>query len=393
MPWRATCEATADGVAAEPDTLEAARRSADLDARVRAATQAAARLLGTDVPAADGGGLGALSDALVTLLAEAGDAAVRPEQDEHERRLAAIRDRPERLLGALDDVHAAIQRLGQLTTPSAMLAAAPAELAAVSPLRRVVLSSVRDGLLTVEVVSFRDDDDAAAVLPRLRAEPLRLAHRLVETEVVRRRRVAAVDDARTDPQAGAAGMADVMGWGGYVVAPLVVDGKVFALLHADRGAGQPVDVVDREVVWTFATDLARTYESASLRRGLRQEREQIGELLDWLGARSRELTGAEITLEAAVPGEVHEVAAPRVSTGAGRGDAAVFDRLLTRRELDVLRLLSDGATNGAIAEELVISAGTVKSHVNRILTKLHVANRAEAAARYYALVHAPPRGA
>ncbi len=59
--------------------------------------------------------------------------------------------------------------------------------------------------------------------------------------------------------------------------------------------------------------------------------------------------------------------------------------MLTRREIEILRLLADGLTNRAIAAELVISGGTVKFHVNSILRKLHVANRAEAVARYYAL--------
>jgi DNA-binding NarL/FixJ family response regulator len=65
--------------------------------------------------------------------------------------------------------------------------------------------------------------------------------------------------------------------------------------------------------------------------------------------------------------------------------------VLTRRELEVLRLLGDGYTNRSIAEELFISTGTVKFHVNRILTKLRVANRAEAVSRYYALLGTRPR--
>jgi LuxR family transcriptional regulator, regulator of acetate metabolism len=58
---------------------------------------------------------------------------------------------------------------------------------------------------------------------------------------------------------------------------------------------------------------------------------------------------------------------------------------LTRRELDVLRLMARGRTNSAVAAELVISEGTVKFHVNNILRKLHAGNRAEAASRYLRL--------
>jgi NarL family two-component system response regulator LiaR len=51
---------------------------------------------------------------------------------------------------------------------------------------------------------------------------------------------------------------------------------------------------------------------------------------------------------------------------------------LTERELEVLALLAEGLTNSQIAERLVISRSTVKSHVSNILSKLDVATRAEA---------------
>ena len=54
---------------------------------------------------------------------------------------------------------------------------------------------------------------------------------------------------------------------------------------------------------------------------------------------------------------------------------------LTPREVEVLRLIATGASNRAIAGQLVISEGTVKSHVHRIFRKLDVASRTEAAAR------------
>ena len=52
---------------------------------------------------------------------------------------------------------------------------------------------------------------------------------------------------------------------------------------------------------------------------------------------------------------------------------------LTERETDVLRRLAHGRTNRAIAEALVISEETVKSHVGNILAKLHLAHRTQAA--------------
>ncbi|MCP4167742.1 MAG: response regulator transcription factor [Chloroflexi bacterium] len=52
---------------------------------------------------------------------------------------------------------------------------------------------------------------------------------------------------------------------------------------------------------------------------------------------------------------------------------------LTEREVEVLRLLARGLSNREIAEELVISDATVRTHVSRILNKLHLASRTQAA--------------
>jgi DNA-binding NarL/FixJ family response regulator len=52
---------------------------------------------------------------------------------------------------------------------------------------------------------------------------------------------------------------------------------------------------------------------------------------------------------------------------------------LTSRELEVLQCISQGLTNQEIAARLVVEVGTVKNHVHRILEKLNVSNRQEAA--------------
>jgi LuxR family maltose regulon positive regulatory protein len=54
---------------------------------------------------------------------------------------------------------------------------------------------------------------------------------------------------------------------------------------------------------------------------------------------------------------------------------------LTDRELDVLRLLAEGLSNRDIADQLVLSVGTVKVHTRNIYSKLGVGSRTQAIVR------------
>ena len=61
--------------------------------------------------------------------------------------------------------------------------------------------------------------------------------------------------------------------------------------------------------------------------------------------------------------------------------ARLLPQPLTNRELEVLKLLAQGRTNREIAKELLISMGSVKAYVQRIIAKLEVSDRTQAAVK------------
>jgi len=63
-----------------------------------------------------------------------------------------------------------------------------------------------------------------------------------------------------------------------------------------------------------------------------------------------------------------------------RGLVQEADTNVSPREVEVLQLIAQGATNKEIADSLFISENTVKTHLRNIMEKLHLANRSQAAA-------------
>jgi DNA-binding NarL/FixJ family response regulator len=94
-----------------------------------------------------------------------------------------------------------------------------------------------------------------------------------------------------------------------------------------------------------------------------------------LMAATRTIAAGGAWLDPAVTARVLEVTR---STGLPRQRQADKATLLTDRELDVLRHMATGATNGEIAGALFVSEATVKTHVGSVFSKLGVRDRAGA---------------
>jgi NarL family two-component system response regulator LiaR len=76
---------------------------------------------------------------------------------------------------------------------------------------------------------------------------------------------------------------------------------------------------------------------------------------------------------------LHPTIAAKLMQEYAEGGPGATAKSLTERELEVLRHLARGMSNKEIAEALVLSEKTVKTHVSNILQKLHLADRTQAA--------------
>ena len=282
-------------------------------------------------------------------------------------------------LEALERVHAALGRLAEVGPLTEIVDRGALEAGAAVDLDRVVLSRIAEGALLAEAVHWRDDPaTATTTLARLREAPVRLDYPLIESEMVRRRRPLLVTDPDAD-QRGRPANAAIIDWRDFVTSPILLEGRVTGFFHGDRRpSGRSVSALEREALWRFAEGFAQLFERAVLRRRLRIQREEMRQVASWADARTGALSDRAVDLAIDRAGEGEPPArAP--------GDDGELRDLLTRRELDVLRLMAEGETNGAIARALVVSEGTVKFHVKNVLRKLRVANRAEATSRYLRL--------
>jgi DNA-binding CsgD family transcriptional regulator len=135
-----------------------------------------------------------------------------------------------------------------------------------------------------------------------------------------------------------------------------------------------------EQLEAFAECLSVAFESAALEEKAAQQRVEVDNLSgDVEELLSRSGRSALWSLPIATPGSRHDVYYLR-----DRPDSPA----LTSREREIMSHVATGATNGQIARCLVISEGTVKSHLKHIAKKLNTSSRAAAVATYAGLATA-----
>jgi DNA-binding CsgD family transcriptional regulator len=296
--------------------------------------------------------------------------------------------RAARRAGLLARVDAALAQLRSADDMATTLDRGVRVLCDVCGFDRAAIFSVDGSVMRLRRIHIPADPRLADAVHDLAwADPPRLTHRLVETEMIRRRGPVLVTDAASDPRTHKP-LVDAAGTRSYVAAPIQHQDAVIGFLHADRrDSDVDVDEDDRDALAAFAEGFGAAVERALLLERLETQRHRLLELARGAQEAAGPLTGADLGGERAEspwPGlEAGHDPLPAPDLAAGPAVALIGDLAeLTPREHDVLRLMSLGLTNPAIAEHLAVGPATVKSHVKRILRKLRAANRSEAIARY-----------
>lgn len=179
---------------------------------------------------------------------------------------------------------------------------------------------------------------------------------------------------------GSRRFSELLGSTNYVVAPVVVGSTVTQLLHASREGEVGVDATDVAVVDSLAWAYSASRQRLAHLHRIRHQDAAITWAAMRLAESSKHIVGAPIRLDT----DAGTGAAPRRIPSESR-----LAMTLSRREGEVFELVLAGASNAQIAEQLVITVATVKTHVRHILRKCGAINRSEAIALYVQANPAP----
>lgn len=285
---------------------------------------------------------------------------------------------------ALRLVRSAIGELREVGSLRELLDATPRAICRLG-FDRAMISRVEDSTWVVERFHNERDPAWGEEIDTLAHEaPQRLSPTLVETDILRRRTPLLVTSAQKDTRVNRT-LADVTRASSYVAAPIMPDGRVIGFLHADRyHQDREVDRQDLELLTQFADQYGQILERRILLERLDCLKSSVDTLTQTLQGAVSGLGTAGLDMSPEGQRSPAGLSASlKASASSMRASAPVPpDSVLTARELDVLQLMAAGDTNARIATRLVISEGTVKSHVKHILQKLNAANRAEAVCRW-----------
>ena len=239
-------------------------------------------------------------------------------------------------------------------------------------LERFMVFQREGGVLSAAATVFADHDEWARDCQEFSAHTrYDLAPKRPEALIVRRRSPAIITDALNDPDAFQP-IVQKMQAANYVGAPVIAYGEVVATIHGDAYfTDRPVDEIDRDVIASFAESLGQIVERAILIEQL-QFQQRVAEQLAQSARGVLGGMGGQAPLL-----ELNEQA----TTAPWQSRSEVVSDL-TRREYEVLQLMTKGSTNREIAASIFLSEETVKSHVKRILQKFGVPNRGQAVATY-----------
>lgn len=283
----------------------------------------------------------------------------------------------------LDRIQAAVDELLDLD-PVDAVDRAPELYSTSCDMGRGMISSVTGSVWVPRQLSVipgaQQADHVAEFLEFMASARIPLVHTMIEAELVRRRVPALINDAEQDERTFK-GIVRAARASSYVVAPIMTQGRAIGFLHGDRPLDRDhVVELDRDRIASFATCFGLAHEHTLLRARLAEQRRRSRAAFLETDGLLEALETAEVRLVDALRSAA-EVADPRQASPQDLTARRVHD-LLTAREREVLALMTEGATNSRIAEQLVIAEGTVKSHVKNILRKLRSPTRSAAVARY-----------
>ena len=176
-----------------------------------------------------------------------------------------------------------------------------------------------------------------------------------------------------DDVPAAPGYGDLLGSVDYLVAPVIAESRVVALLHVSRSGEGGLSARDIDVLDTFASAYSLLHQRMLNTERVQQQRTSIARAAARLTEEADRIAAAAISLDVEYADRVE---APTIAP-----DSALA-ATLSDRERQVFERLVVGASNAEIADELVITVETVKTHVKRILRKIGAINRSEAIALY-----------